>query len=377
MQLHNLGAVHEAAAGEGDQVGLLGAPAGQRRRPLARPAKLRGLLAPVDHAAVDDAGDDRRELAGGHGHHRLVQEPDPTVELSEPHEVVPLVDEGECQEVGIAVALGDGRRLARDVHGARPVAGLRPAERVGEREVALFHALAAGAVDQALRATDPARPAADLAAQRQVDPEPPAGPRGAERLAVLDVRVMGALEDGQVFLVTAEHVRRRREQLEIVGAQRRLCVGARQLLVRLSPRPPVVREAAALEQAGGRGSRHGSNLAPTRSVPLAAGEAAEGDQADEGDDEPEEKLQKTAIRIPTITMIPPSVIPPLPYLRSGPAIVPPSYAVAPAAVVSCSPKRARLTKRPSPGWPTSSPASTITLPRTRTTSGAPVTSVPS
>ena len=44
---------------------------------------------------------------------------------------------------------------------------------------------------------------------------------------------------------------------------------------------------------------------------------------------------------------------------------------------SSSPKRARFTNLPSPGFPTSLSPSTITCPRTSTTSGAPLTSVPS
>src|SRR4029077_6467252 len=44
---------------------------------------------------------------------------------------------------------------------------------------------------------------------------------------------------------------------------------------------------------------------------------------------------------------------------------------------SSSPNFARFTNCPAPGWATSSSFSTITCPRTSTTSGAPVTSVPS
>ena len=62
--LHDLGAVDEAAAGERDEVLLLLAPARQRGGPLLRAAQLVELLAAVDHAAVDEAGGDRRQLAG-------------------------------------------------------------------------------------------------------------------------------------------------------------------------------------------------------------------------------------------------------------------------------------------------------------------------
>ena len=73
-ELHDLGAVDQAAPGEGDQVGLALAPARQRGGPLLGAPHLVRVLAGEDHAAVDDPGDDRRELAGGHRHHRLVEQ---------------------------------------------------------------------------------------------------------------------------------------------------------------------------------------------------------------------------------------------------------------------------------------------------------------
>jgi hypothetical protein len=51
-----LGAVHEALPTEGDQIGLAGAPAAQRCRPLLGPPQVEELLAGPDHRAVDEAG---------------------------------------------------------------------------------------------------------------------------------------------------------------------------------------------------------------------------------------------------------------------------------------------------------------------------------
>ena len=74
VQLQDLGPVHEAAAGEGDHLRLLRPPVRERSRPLARAAHLVHLLAREDHPAVDDPGDDRRELLGGDRDHRLVEQ---------------------------------------------------------------------------------------------------------------------------------------------------------------------------------------------------------------------------------------------------------------------------------------------------------------
>ena len=73
--LHELGAVHQALAGEVDHVRLLVAPASQRRGPLRGPPQLVQLAAGVDHPAVHQAGHQRRgQLPGHHGDHRLVQQ---------------------------------------------------------------------------------------------------------------------------------------------------------------------------------------------------------------------------------------------------------------------------------------------------------------
>ncbi len=73
VKLHELGAVHEAAAGEGKQVGLPLPPARQGVRPLLGPPDLVDLLAGEDHAAVDDTGDDRMHLSRRNRHHCLVE----------------------------------------------------------------------------------------------------------------------------------------------------------------------------------------------------------------------------------------------------------------------------------------------------------------
>src|SRR5207248_4554101 len=63
-QLQDLGAVDEAATGEGDHVRLCPAPAVERQRPLSCAAQLEDLLAREDDFAVGDAGDDRRQVLG-------------------------------------------------------------------------------------------------------------------------------------------------------------------------------------------------------------------------------------------------------------------------------------------------------------------------
>jgi hypothetical protein len=74
MQLHDLGAVHQALATEGDQIRLGRTPVRQRRRPLPGAAQIEDLLARLDHGAVDDPRNDWRHFAGLDGDHDLIQQ---------------------------------------------------------------------------------------------------------------------------------------------------------------------------------------------------------------------------------------------------------------------------------------------------------------
>ena len=80
--LHDLRAVDEAVSGEHAELRMSLAPAAQRRGPLAHAVERIDAVAARDRAAVDDAGDDRRQLARGGGHHRLVQQGESALELT-------------------------------------------------------------------------------------------------------------------------------------------------------------------------------------------------------------------------------------------------------------------------------------------------------
>jgi hypothetical protein len=112
-RLHDLGAVDEAAAREHHDPGLLLDPARHRRRPLLRARQLVQLPAAVDHAAVDEAGRDRRHLAGDDGHHRLVEQRQALLGGAQPDEAQALLVDGEREEVRVAEAPPDLGALGR------------------------------------------------------------------------------------------------------------------------------------------------------------------------------------------------------------------------------------------------------------------------
>ena len=59
--------------------------------------------------------------------------------------------------------------------------------------------------------------------------------------------VVGAFKRLEVFVVPADQICRHRQQLEILGAQRRFLIGERKRAVRVSPCPTLVTSPAAFE----------------------------------------------------------------------------------------------------------------------------------
>jgi hypothetical protein len=225
VRLHDLGPVDQAAPGEGDEVVLLLAPAGQRGGPLLRPAQLVHVAAALDHRAVDEPRGDRRQLAGRDRHHRLVEQREPRLDLAATEAYAALLVDRDRQQVGVAEALA-GLHRRRELH---LVAAL---ERGEQREIAALDAVAVA--EQPLRAAEPAGGAAQLAPQRELEADPEgAANRGLDRVR-LEVRLVGTLEHRHVLRLVAEHVGRRRQPLEVAGGKG----PGRQRSVSVLPRAP-------------------------------------------------------------------------------------------------------------------------------------------
>ena len=113
-QLHELGAMHEAAAGEATRSGWRSHQPGEGGGPLLRATDLLGVLAGQDHAAVDDP---RRRSATARRavdrDHRLVEQPQALLDAPESDQDVALLVGREREEVGVAEALGRSPRPRR------------------------------------------------------------------------------------------------------------------------------------------------------------------------------------------------------------------------------------------------------------------------
>src|SRR5918996_1191670 len=245
VELHDLRPVHEAAAGEGDEIRLLLAPAGQDRGPLLRPADLVRLLAGEDHAAVDDARRDRRHLPARDGHHGLVQESNALLDAAGPHQHGALRLKRERGPLRVAEPLGQGCRLACDGGRRREVAARFVLEDERNEQVAALDGVVLA--DELVGAPEPAAGRTPLPAQRVIDAHPERAPERGGVVARLQRGMMSALQEAQVLVVPAEHVGGRREELEVLGPERSRLVGVRERLVGVLPGAPLVRGAAPLQ----------------------------------------------------------------------------------------------------------------------------------
>src|SRR5262249_23699865 len=109
------------------------------------------------------------------------------------------------------------------------------------------HTFDALIVNQALCASEPAAPRPHLTGQYKLDSDPERAASSLERLSGLEVRLVGAFEDPNPFVVAAEHECRRGQQLEVWRLETNLLVGLGQARVGVEPRLLRVRLASLLE----------------------------------------------------------------------------------------------------------------------------------
>ena len=99
MEAHELGAVDEAVAAERDEVRLRIEPARERGCPLLRATQVVQLVAGLDDRAVDDARHDRRDLAGDHRRHRLVEQRQTALDLVHRDQGLPATEPAEGGQI--------------------------------------------------------------------------------------------------------------------------------------------------------------------------------------------------------------------------------------------------------------------------------------
>ena len=245
----------EALAAEAHHLGLGVAPIAQRPGPLLRPAELERLLAALDRPAVDDPGDDRRELVRCRGDHRLVEEAQALGATSGHHEHVTALMGGEGEQIHVAVFRADIRDSAESFGRGLEIALAHLLEGEGNHQVAVLDRVGRLVLDQALPAAKPAARGAHLAATGAVEADPDRAASGEHRIALGQVRLVLALHRGEVLVLVAEHVGRSCQQPQVVGSQPGFAIGCRKALVGVRPPKARVRLSAPIELGHARDCR--------------------------------------------------------------------------------------------------------------------------
>ena len=216
----------QADARERHEAGLVIAPSAHGCRPLGGATQLVHLVTAVDHAAIDEPRDDRRQLVRRRLEHRLVQLSEAIVNPTQPDQGATLIHQCKGEEIGVAEALGDLGRGSGDGECSSPVAGGRVLKLGRKDEVSPLDAVTVFSIEQTLDPTEPSPCARSLAAQQQMDHEPERAAHRAPRLARLEISPVRALQRMQLLLVAADHVGRRRQTLEILRVEPCRAIGA-------------------------------------------------------------------------------------------------------------------------------------------------------
>lgn len=229
--------MHQAGAAETDQLGLFGAPSPQGGRPFARAAQIMDLLTRFDHAAVDQAGKQRRQFASRYRNHRLVEERETLrgSPLSQQNTALQVPCTGH--QIRVRKALANLDRAARRSVGRFKVAGSKMLFDVGQHQVTLFGTIVWLAFEQPMRPPKPAGRLSHLPAKDKAQAKPEGATGGAMTLASVEICTMGSLQHPQVLLVAPGQIGRHRQPFEIVHCERSRFIGEREKPIGVVPRP--------------------------------------------------------------------------------------------------------------------------------------------
>src|SRR5512132_3239701 len=97
----------QALPGEGDELRLFPAPPVERCCPFARAIEREALLARRDRVAVDQPGDDRRQLTARRRYHGLVEQRQAFVDPALSNQGASLEIPGQRAQIVVLVAVTD------------------------------------------------------------------------------------------------------------------------------------------------------------------------------------------------------------------------------------------------------------------------------
>jgi hypothetical protein len=239
MQLHDLGAMHQALTAVGHEVRLRRTPVAERRRPLLRPAQIEDLPADLDHAAVDHPRQDWRHLTVRDRDHGLVEQRQALDGLSHPDQHPALAMPTEDHQIAVTEADTDlGGLVEGCVRGREVALGAGP-QPDGHQEISLFRAVELSFVDQSLRPRQPATRPGHLPPVQQFDRQPERAPSRSRRIPQAQALLMRTLPRRDALGVPTDQISGRCDPLKILRPKRRLVIRGRQAFICVRPGMPA------------------------------------------------------------------------------------------------------------------------------------------
>ena len=165
----------------------------------------------------------------------------------------PLVELRAGQELGVGELLRDLHDRGRDRSGFVEIAAADRVFHRGQQQVAALGARGALRLHEPLGARKPAAGSAAFAAKQQAQAEPERAAHALQAPALIEMRVVSALEQREIVVVAAGEVGGRGEPLEIVGAKLAGAVRGAERVEREQPRALGVMLPCLIELGAGGG----------------------------------------------------------------------------------------------------------------------------
>ena len=226
VQLQKLGAPYQAVAAIGNQVRLRSAPAFQRRRPLLRTLQVEDLAAALEHAAINSARAQGRNLARRYRNHRLVEQRHTARDLSLADQRAALPLQPECDQVLFAEPFPDRSGLHKGRMRRDGVTFVKCAVSLRQQQVSVFHTVGAS-VEQPFGPRKPAACLREFAVEQCAEAHPKRAAGGRLLVAAAQEGLMGARQQVRSLRFLSDQPGRLRKLRQILGVERCLTVRRR------------------------------------------------------------------------------------------------------------------------------------------------------
>jgi hypothetical protein len=235
LQRNDFRTMNEAFSPIRHHVGLRGAPPRQRVRPLASASDIRQVPARREHAAVNDAGNDRRYLTGRNRNHHLIEQPDPAFDVAKLDKRSAEALPRQVGQIDIAESLADPGRFRELRAGVVDVGRHQRLPRCRQQQMAALGARLAAFIQQPRGTGDPARCLCGVSGRHRNRRDPRGDTASLPELSAVDEALLRANQRRETFRVLANQVGRHGQLEQLFRVQRRGTIEFLETFVRFLP----------------------------------------------------------------------------------------------------------------------------------------------